>query len=219
MVASWSQIPHVTHQDAVDITELERFRRRHEADVEARGGRLTVTAFAVKAAAAALKAFPTFNASYDADAEELILKHYVHIGVALDSERGLIVPVLRDADRKSVADLALELTRISDRLRDGMPSGEDLRGGTFSVTNVGGLGGTGFTPIVNHPQVAILGLARARLEQVVTGTLDAPETAVRLMLPVCVGFDHRVNDGADAARFTTYIARLLADPEQFALTA
>jgi len=218
MALSWSQIPHVTHQDLVDITELERFRQRHEADVEAAGGKLTVTVFAVKAAAAALAAFPTFNASYDAEAEEVILKQYVHIGVALDSDRGLMVPVLRDVDRKSVAELAVELTRMSDRLRDSAPSSDDLRGGTFSVTNVGGLGGTGFTPIVNHPQVAILGLARARLEQVVTGTLDAPDTAVRLMLPVCVAFDHRVNDGADAARFTSRIAQLLADPERFALS-
>jgi pyruvate dehydrogenase E2 component (dihydrolipoamide acetyltransferase) len=218
MATSWSQIPHVTHQDEVDITELERFRQRHAEAFDAHGAKLTLTAFALKASAAALGEFPRFNASFDGAAEEIVLKRYVHIGVALDSERGLMVPVIRDVDRKSVAELARELTEMSGRLRDGAPSPEELQGGTFTVTNVGGLGGTGFTPIVNHPQAAILGMAEARLKQVVTGTLDEPAFAVRLMLPICVAFDHRVNDGADAARFTRRIADLLADPERFALS-
>jgi pyruvate dehydrogenase E2 component (dihydrolipoamide acetyltransferase) len=217
MATSWAQIPHVTHQDQVDITALERFRRRQAEALERRGAKLTLTVFAMKAAAAALREFPRFNASFDGASEEIILKRYVHIGVALDSERGLMVPVVRDVDRKSVAQLAEELTEMSMRLRDGAPSPEELQGGSFTITNVGGLGGTGFTPIVNHPQVAILGMAEARLQQVVTGTLDEPSFAVRLMLPICVAFDHRVNDGADAARFTRRIAQLLGDPEQFAL--
>lgn len=217
MATSWAEIPHVTHQDQVDITALERFRRRHAEALERRNAKLTLTVFAMKAAAAALREFPRFNASFDGAAEEIILKRYVHIGVALDSDRGLMVPVVRDVDRKSVAQLAEDLTEMSMRLRDGAPSPEELQGGTFTITNVGGLGGTGFTPIVNHPQVAILGMAEARLQQVVTGTLDEPSFGVRLMLPICVAFDHRVNDGADAARFTRRIAQLLADPEQFAL--
>lgn len=217
MARAWAQIPHVTHQDMADITELEKFRQRNEAQIAENGGKLTLTVLAVKAVAAALSEFPRFNASYDAAAEELILKQYCHIGVALDTPRGLMVPVLREADRKSVADIAVELTETGRRLREEAPSPEALTGGTFTITNVGALGGTGFTPIINHPQVAILGMAAARLEQVITGSPDAAVTQVRLMLPLCLAFDHRVNDGADAARFTRRLVELLADPERLAL--
>lgn len=217
MAQSWSQIPHVTHQELVDITALEEFRLRHEETVAAKGGKLTITAFALKAAAAALSAFPRFNASLDSASDEIILKRYCHIGVALDTDRGLLVPVIRDVDRKSLVDLAIELKELADRLREDEASREDLAGGTFTITNVGGLGGTGFTPIINHPEVAILGLAAARLHPVVDGTLDDHRIVARRMLPICVAFDHRVIDGAEAARFTATIARTLTDPEQFAL--
>jgi pyruvate dehydrogenase E2 component (dihydrolipoamide acetyltransferase) len=217
MARAWREIPHVTHADRVDITELERFRRRHHAEVEAEGGKLTVTAFALKALAATLQAFPTFNARFDGEAEELVLLERIDIGVALDSERGLIVPVVRAVDRKSVVELAREVVELADRLRGGAPAPAELEGGTFTLTNVGAFGGTGFAPLVNPPQVAILGLARARLEPVVEGTLDDPETATRLVLPVVLAFDHRANDGADAARFVNHVARLLRSPETLAL--
>lgn len=217
MALSWSQIPHVTHHDRVDITELERFRQRHEDQIKEKGGKLTLTAFALKAAAAALAAFPRFGASLDWEAQEIILKQYCHIGVALETDRGLYVPVVRDVDRKSVTELAVELHELSRRVRDEGASREELAGGTFTITNVGGLGGTGFTPIINYPQVAILGMAEAALRPVVDGTLDDHRIVARLMLPICVAFDHRVIDGAEAARFTRWIATTLADPEQFAL--
>jgi pyruvate dehydrogenase E2 component (dihydrolipoamide acetyltransferase) len=219
MARAWAEIPHVTHHDRVDITQLERFRARHAAAVEAAGGKLTVTAFAMKAAAAALRDHPTFNARFDAEAQELVLLDGIHIGVALDSTRGLVVPVVRDVDRKSVTQLSVEILEMSRRLRHEAPSPQELRGGTFTITNVGAIGGTGFSPIVNHPQVAILGLARAGLEELVEGTLDEPRRAIRLVLPVCVAFDHRANDGADAARFTAAIAGLLRSPEDLALRA
>lgn len=217
MARAWAEIPHVAHHDEVDITALERVRRGHEAAIEGRGGKLTVTAFAMKAAAVALREHPTFNARFDAEREALIVAEAIHLGVALDSARGLIVPVVRDVQRKSVAEIAVEVFALSERLRDEAPSPDDLEGATFTVTNVGGLGGTGFTPIVNPPQVAILGLARAALRSVVTGDLEAPETAVRLVLPIVVAFDHRANDGADAARFTNRIAELLRRPDALAL--
>ncbi len=219
MALSWSQIPHVTHQDLVDITELEAFRQRHEEQVSAEGGKLTLTAFALKAAAAALIKFPRFNASVDMDASEIVLKRYCHIGVALETDRGLLVPVIRDVERKNLIDLAVELSELADRLRSNEASREDLEGGTFTITNVGGFGGTGFTPIINWPEVAILGLAEARLQPMVAGGLEDSRIVARLMLPICVAFDHRVVDGAEAARFTAHFARALADPEQLALAA
>ncbi|TVR83579.1 MAG: 2-oxo acid dehydrogenase subunit E2 [Rhodospirillales bacterium] len=217
MAHAWTRIPHVTHHDLVDVTDLEHMRRRHEAAAETRGGKLTLTVFALKAAAAALSEFPRFNASFDQAEDALILKRYCHIGVALDSERGLIVPVIRDVDRKSAFDLAVELKELSDRVRGGEASKDDLQGGSFTVTNVGSLGGTAFTPIINWPQVAILGMARSRLQPVIRGDLDDYRVEARLMLPLSFAFDHRAGDGAEAARFVRRIAELLEDPEQFAL--
>ena len=214
MALAWSQIPHVTHQDVVDITELEAFRRRHKEEVGARQGALSLTVFAMKAATAALKAFPRFNASLDVERQEIILKQYYHIGVAVDTDRGLIVPVIRDVDHKSVMQLALELNDLVARARSGKIDREELSGGTFTITNIGVLGGTGFTPIVNYPEVAILGMARAALQPIVKGTGDDFEVLPRFMLPLILGFDHRVVDGADAARFLGMIMETLADPEK-----
>lgn len=217
MALAWSQIPHVTHQEQADITDLERFRLKHKDELAASGGRLTLTVFTLKAAAAALKAFPRFNASLDADTEEIVLKHYFHIGVAVDTERGLVVPVIRDVDRKSLQQLAIELAQVSARVRAGKVDRETLRGGTFTVTNIGPLGGTGFTPIIHYPETAILGLGRARLQPKVEGSLDDYRIVPRLMLPLVLAFDHRVVDGADAARFANRVIACLEDPEQMLL--
>jgi pyruvate dehydrogenase E2 component (dihydrolipoamide acetyltransferase) len=214
MALAWAQIPHVTHQDVVDITELEALRRHHKKEIQAQKGVLSLTVFAMKAAVAALKAHPRFNASLDGNSEEIILKHYYHIGVAVDTERGLIVPVIRDVDRKSITQLAMELNDLVVRGRAGKIEREEMIGGTFTITNIGVLGGTAFTPIVNHPEVAILGMARASLQPVVTGDEDDPEILPRLMLPLILGFDHRVVDGADAARFLGMIMDTLGDPEK-----
>jgi len=217
MARAWEEIPHVTHNDVADVTALDDFRRRHAPEIEERGGRLTLTVLVMKAVAAALGEFPRFNASLDLEAEELVLKRYVHLGVALDSERGLLVPTIRDVDRKSLAELAVELRDLAERVRAGEVTPRDMAGGTFTVSNVGPLGGTHFTPIINHPQVSILGLGRARLQPVVRGTLDDYEVVPRLLLPLSLGFDHRVIDGADAARFAGRIIEMLGDVEAFAL--
>ncbi len=214
MALSWSQIPHVTHSDVADITELEAFRRRHKAEIEARGGALSMTVFALKAALVALRAFPYFNSSIDSSTEEIILKRYYHIGVAVDSHRGLIVPTIRDVDRKSMVELSQELLEMANRARNGKTASDELSGGTFTITNIGILGGTGFTPIINYPQVAILGLAQARMQPVVTGDMEDLEVTPRLMLPLIIGFDHRVVDGADAARFLKVVIDVLESPEK-----
>jgi pyruvate dehydrogenase E2 component (dihydrolipoamide acetyltransferase) len=200
MALAWSLIPHVTQHDAADITDLEAFRKSQTS-----GAKLTVTAFALKASAIALKEFPNFNASLDLASGQLILKRYYHIGVAVDTEGGLLVPVIRDVDKKSVAELARELTEAAELARKG--KGE-LQGGTFTITNLGGIGGTGFTPIVNWPEVAILGMSRSRLEPVVRDGAVVP----RLMLPLSLSYDHRVIDGAAAARFTRRLAEMLENP-------
>ncbi len=217
MALAWSQIPHVSHNDSADITELERFRREHKGAVESAGGRLSVTVFVLKAVVAALKAFPMVNASLDADLEEVVLKRYYHIGVAADTERGLVVPVLRDVDRKSITELAIELTELVARAREGRVTLGELQGGTFTVTNIGMLGGTGAAPIVNYPEVAILGMARAQLQPVVRGTLEEYQIVPRLMLPLMLAFDHRVLDGADAARFMNMVLGMLEDPAKLLL--
>ena len=214
MTMAWSQIPHVTHTDTADITDLEAFRRKHKAEMEAQGGSLSLTVFALKATAAALKAYPYFNASLDVDAEEIILKHHHHIGVAMDTERGLIVPVVRDVDCKSITDLSKELHDLAERTRDGKADIQDMAGGTFTITNIGPLGGTGFTPIINYPQVAILGMGRGRLQPTVLGDIEKFEIVPRLILPLALGFDHRVADGADAARFLNFIIEAFEDPEK-----
>jgi pyruvate dehydrogenase E2 component (dihydrolipoamide acetyltransferase) len=207
----------VAHQDSADITDLEAFRRRHKAGVEESGGALSLTVFALKAAVAALKAYPRFNSSLDAANEEIVLKHYYHIAVAVDSERGLVVPVIRDVDRKSITELAVELRDLAGRTREGRTQVEDLQGGSFTLTNIGVLGGTGFNPIINFPQVAILGLAQARWQPVVRGHQEPFDVVPRLMLPLILGFDHRVVDGADAARFLNRVKESLEDPEKLLL--
>jgi pyruvate dehydrogenase E2 component (dihydrolipoamide acetyltransferase) len=216
MAQSWSRIPHVSHHDAADITELNQLLEKEE-ELD-----LTVTLFAMKAAVAALRQFPRFNASLDMENEALILKHYYHIGAAVDTDRGLIVPVIRDVDRKSIAMLSDEFGELVQRTRDGDVSLEELQGGTFTITNVGPLGGTHFTPIINYPQVAILGLARAAWRPVVRDTEKEPaEMSIepRLMLPLVLGFDHRVVDGADAARFMNLVVDTLENPQQLLLHA
>ncbi len=204
MSLAWTLIPHVTQNDLADITDLEAFRKAQDG----KGPKLTVTAFALKAAAIALRQFPQFNASLDLAHNQLIVKNYYHIGVAVDTERGLLVPVVRDVDKKSVHELAQELTGIAERARDKKVSADEMRGGTFTITNLGGIGGTGFTPIVNYPEVAILGMSRARQEAVVRGGQIVP----RLLLPLSLSYDHRVIDGADAARFTRRLAEMLENP-------
>lgn len=218
MALSWSQVPHVTTQDLADITRLEEFRADYQAEVAARGGKLTLTVFAVKALVAALKEFPRFNASLELEREEIVLKRYYHIGVATDTERGLLVPVLRDADRQSIVELAVALTALAQRARTGQATLEELHGSTMTITNIGALGGTGFTPIINYPEVAILGLAQARWQPVARQKTSGKIKFVpRLMLPVILTFDHRVNDGAEAARFVNRFMELLADPERLLL--
>jgi pyruvate dehydrogenase E2 component (dihydrolipoamide acetyltransferase) len=204
MALSWGLIPHVTQHDLADVTDLEAFRKQQSE----KGVKLTVTAFALKAAAVALRQFPQFNASLDLAGGQLIVKRYYHLGVAVDTERGLLVPVLRDVDKKSVAELAQELTDVAERARARKLKPDDMSGGTFTITNLGGIGGTAFTPIVNHPEVAILGLSRGRLEPVVRNGQVVP----RLMLPLSLSYDHRVIDGADAARFTRRVAEMLENP-------
>ncbi len=218
MTRSWERIPHVTHMDVADVTELERFRREHQGQVEEAGGHLTLTVFVMKAVVSALREQLHFNASLDRGAGEVILKRYFHFGVAVDTERGLLVPVVRDVDRKSVTELAVEVADLVERTREGEVAPDEMRGATFTITNPGPIGGTGFTPIVNWPQVAILGMGRARLEPVVRGDLEDHEVVPRLRLPLCLGFDHRINDGADAARFVRDVVDTLDDPESFLLS-
>jgi pyruvate dehydrogenase E2 component (dihydrolipoamide acetyltransferase) len=204
MALAWSLIPHVTQHDQADITDLDAFRRAQPAD----GPKITVTAFALKAAAVALRQFPQFNSSLDLANNRLIVKRYIHIGVAVDTEHGLLVPVIRDVDQKSIFDLAGELTEMAERARKRKISSEDISGGTFTITNLGGIGGTGFTPIVNYPEVAILGMSRGRMQPVI----HEGEVTPRLILPLSLSYDHRVIDGADAARFTRRLAEMLENP-------
>jgi pyruvate dehydrogenase E2 component (dihydrolipoamide acetyltransferase) len=201
MSLAWTVIPHVTQHDQADISDLEAFRKQQET----RGVKLTVTAFALKACAIALKQFPTFNATLDLVGNQLILKKYYHIGVAVDTKGGLLVPVLRDVDKKDVGTLARELVEVAEKARQGKA---DMSGGSFTITNLGGIGGTGFTPIINHPEVAILGMSRSRLTPVVRDGRVEP----RLLLPLSLSYDHRVIDGADAARFTRRVAEMLENP-------
>jgi pyruvate dehydrogenase E2 component (dihydrolipoyllysine-residue acetyltransferase) len=205
MTLSATVIPHVTHFDRADITNLDALIRRNLEAGQARGVTLTLTSFLLKAAALALREHPQFNASLDAAAGELIVKRYIHIGVAVATERGLIVPVLRDVDQKPLLELQRELAALAQRTRDGRATLEDLRGGTFTITNIGALGGTGAIPIINYPEVAILGVARGRQEPVVQDGAIVP----RLLLPLSLTFDHRVADGADGARFASAIVRRL----------
>jgi pyruvate dehydrogenase E2 component (dihydrolipoamide acetyltransferase) len=204
---SWLHIPHVTQHDEADVTDLEAFRKAQTQKAEKRGVKLTPLAFLMKAAVAALKEFPQVNASLDPDGEHLILKSYYHLGIAVDTEHGLVVPVIRDVDRKGIFDLAEELGEVSERARAGKLRPEDIRGACFTITSLGGIGGTAFTPIVNAPEVAILGVSRHRWQPVWDGEHFVP----RLMLPLSLSYDHRVVDGAMAVRFTTFLTEVLAD--------
>ena len=210
---SWVNVPHVTNHDEADVTDLEAFRQSIRDEAAARGVRITLLAFVTKAVAATLVEFPTFNASLGPGGDTLVVKKYVHIGIAVDTPNGLMVPVLRDADRKSVYDLAREMAELGARARDGALKSGELQGGTFTISSLGGIGGTAFTPIVNAPEVAILGLSRSRKAPVWDGSAFAP----RLMLPLDLSWDHRVVDGAEAARFLVHLARLLRDVRRLLL--
>jgi pyruvate dehydrogenase E2 component (dihydrolipoamide acetyltransferase) len=210
MTLSATLIPHVTHFDRADITDLDAIITRNLEPARAKGVTLTLTGFLLKAAALSLRSHPQFNASLDPAAGEMILKRYYHLGVAVATERGLIVPVLRDVDRKPVLEVARELGALAQRVREGKATLEDLRGGTFTITNIGALGGTAAIPIINYPEVAILGVARARQEPVVRQGQIVP----RLLLPLTLTFDHRIADGADGARFAGEIVQRLEAPER-----
>jgi pyruvate dehydrogenase E2 component (dihydrolipoamide acetyltransferase) len=208
LAESWNTIPHVTQHDRADITELEQLRARFAPKAEQAGGKMTVTAIALKVCAAALKVFPQFNATIDMEKEEIIYKQYISIGVAADTDRGLLVPVIRDVDKKNIVELAVELSQISQKAREKKITLADMEGGTFTITNLGGIGGTAFTPIVNHPEVAILGLSRSRMEPEWIGGKFEP----RLILPLSLSYDHRLIDGADAARFLRWVAEAFEQP-------
>ena len=204
---SWLNVPHVTQHDEADITDLEAFRRAHLAEARERGVRLTLLAFLMKAVSASLAEFPEMNSSLAPDGESLILKRYFHLGVAVDTPDGLVVPVVRDVDRKSVYELAGELAEVSGRARERKLRLADIQGATFTISSLGGIGGTAFTPIVNAPEVGILGVSRSVRRPVYVGAGLAP----RLMLPISLSYDHRVIDGAYAVRFTTHLCSVLAD--------
>jgi len=215
MSQAWAQVPMVTHFDEADITELEALRKRYAKKAEERGFRLTLTAFLLKALALTLKAYPKFNASVDVERQEVIYKDYVHIGVAVDTPHGLLVPVIRDVDKKGVLALARELQAVSERARERKLTPEEMQGGTFSLSNLGGIGGVGFTPIVNWPEVAILGVSRSQVKPVWDGEKEA--FVPRLLMPFGLTYDHRLIDGAEAARFCRHLAGLLEDPLGLAL--
>ena len=204
---NWVAIPHITQQDEVDITELEAFRKDNTESAQKQGVRLTLLAFLIKASVAALKQYPQFNASLTPEGDGLVLKQYYHIGVAVDTPNGLVVPVIRDADKKGALQIARELGEVSARARDGKMSPTDMQGGTFSISSLGGIGGTHFTPIINAPEVAILGASRAVMKPVWRDGAFVP----RLILPLSLSYDHRVIDGAEGARFITYLSSALSD--------
>jgi pyruvate dehydrogenase E2 component (dihydrolipoamide acetyltransferase) len=210
---AWLNIPHVTHHDDADITELESFRQSLKQDKAHSGTRITILSFLMRAVVSALKAFPTFNASLSTDGESLILKQYFHIGVAVDTDNGLVVPVIRDVDSKGIVQLAKELAEISARARDGKLKPGEMQGGCMSISSLGGIGGTAFTPIVNAPEVAILGVTRSRMTPIWNGTEFQP----RLMLPLDLSYDHRVIDGAQAARFMAFLSAALEDARRLLL--
>ena len=205
--AAW-QAPHVTQHDKADVTGLEEFRENYGARVEKAGGKLTVTAILIKIVSVALKKFPQFASSVDMANESIVFKKYCHIGVAVDTPNGLLVPVIRDVDQKSMTDIAVELAGLSKKARDKKLSLEDMSGGVFSISNLGGIGGTAFTPIINQPEVAILGVSRGSVEPVWRDDEFEP----REMLPLSLSYDHRVIDGADAARFLRFVAEFLEQP-------
>lgn len=213
MITSWLSVARVTQYDKADITELEEHRKKFSNKVEGAGGKLTVTAVLLKVVASALKTFPQFNASIDVAKNEIIYKKYYHVGVAVDTDRGLLVPVIRDVDKKNILQLSVALTESAEKARSKKLSLEEMQGGTFTITNLGGIGGTAFSPIVYYPQVAILGISRSSMEPVYVDGKFEP----RLMLPLSLSYDHRLIDGADAARFLRWVAEALKDPFLIAL--
>ncbi|MBI1965721.1 MAG: dihydrolipoyllysine-residue acetyltransferase [Betaproteobacteria bacterium] len=210
---NWVSIPHITQQDEADITELEGFRKVQVEEAKKQGVRFTILCFLLKAVVVALKQCPEFNASLSADGESLVLKQYFHVGVAVDTPNGLVVPVIRDVDKKGLMELARELGEVSARMRAGKISPADLQGGCFSISSLGGIGGTYFTPIINAPEVAILGVGKAVMRQVWNGKAFAPRT----MLPLSVSYDHRVIDGAQGARFISLLSSVLSDIRRLVL--
>jgi len=208
MASAWVSIPHVTQFDKVDITQIEQLRKQYGKRSEAAGAKLTVTAIIVKVLATALRKFPQFNSSIDLDNNEVVLKHYYNIGVAVDTDRGLLVPVLHNVDQKTVIEIAIEMNELAERARQRKSKLDEMQGGTFTVSNLGGIGGTAFTPIINPPEVAILGISRAHVEPVYVDGQFVPRT----MLPLSLSYDHRVIDGADAARFTRFLVEALEQP-------
>ncbi len=210
MQESWQTIPHVTQFDEADITELMELRKKYNPAYEKKGANLTVTVLILKAVVDALKKFPNFNSSLDEVTGELVLKNYYHLGIAVDTEAGLIVPVLRDVDKKNVLNLALELAKLAEKTRQRKVSMEELQGGTFTISNLGSIGGQHFTPIVNKPQAAILGLARGVLKPVVkNGKIET-----RMMMPIALSYDHRIVDGADGARFIKELVQGFENPRE-----
>ena len=209
MTENWTTIPHVTQYDEADVTALLELRKAHAARYQEKGARLTLTSFAIKALARVLKLHPIFNASLDESGNQIVMKEYIHIGIAVDTEAGLMVPVIRDADRKNLLEVSVELEALAAKARDRKVSSEDLQGGTFTISNQGGIGGAHFTPIVNKPEVAILGLGRGAIKPVVNGG----QIVVKTMLPIAVSYDHRVIDGGTAARFTVDLVKAF---EEFA---
>jgi pyruvate dehydrogenase E2 component (dihydrolipoamide acetyltransferase) len=210
---AWNAIPHVTQHDKTDITVLEDLRKQYSAQAERAGGKMTMTAIALKIVAGALRRFPQFNASADVARNEIVYRKFINIGVAADTDRGLLVPVIRDVDRKGIIELSAELAKVSEKARGGTLSLDEMQGGGFTITNLGGIGGTSFTPIVNWPEVAILGISRGSVEPVHTGQAFEP----RLMLPLSLSYDHRAIDGADAARFLRWVAQAFEQPFVLAL--
>lgn len=208
MAASWSTVPHVTQFDDADITRLLELKKAHDAEIARRGARLTLTAFVLQAVAATLKTHPKFNASLDEAAQRIVYKQYYHLGVAVDTDAGLVVPVIRDVDKKTLLELSKELQAVVERTRQRTVAPEELQGGTFTISNQGGIGGAHFTPIIKSPEVAILGVGRGRLTPIVKDGAVVP----RMMLPLALSYDHRVIDGANAARF---IRDLIQALEQF----
>ncbi|MBS3822995.1 MAG: dihydrolipoyllysine-residue acetyltransferase [Wenzhouxiangellaceae bacterium] len=210
---NWVTIPHVTQFDTADITEMEAFRKAAKPEAEEAGTKMTPLVFMIKAVVAGLKKFPKFNTSLSNDGESLVYKKYFHVGVAVDTPNGLMVPVIRDADSKSLLELAHDLSELSGKARDGKLSREEMQGGCMSISSLGGIGGTAFTPIINAPEVAILGVSKAETKPVWNGEEFQP----RLMLPLSLSYDHRVIDGADAARFTQYLCHVLGDVRRLML--
>ena len=215
MAQAWSTVPMVTHFDEADATDFEALRQRYKDVVQRAGAKLTPTAMLVKVIASALRRFPDFNASIDVQAQEIVYKRYVNVGVAVDTDHGLLVPVIKHADRKSIVELAVELEELAAKARDRKLAPDDMSGGNFSVSNLGGIGGTGFTPIVAPPDVAILGVSRSAMKPVWNAETEAFEP--RLAMPLALTYDHRLIDGASAARFLRWVCRAVEEPFLLAL--